>query len=159
MRCSYCLQQALFKCGCQQPYMCGTHLGIHLATLGKHGYEHLDITLEESRLKNLRSDILRKIKKINKAEKLIVSKTHALIKSIKLAHKEAIQRLYASRKKFFEIIELDRFCNSDLLKIENIEMIEFDLKFVEIDKILTKTENLFGVEFTNYLEKRIVIMK
>ena len=42
MRCSYCSNEAEFKCRCQYPYMCGIHLGTHMKTLGKHEFEILE---------------------------------------------------------------------------------------------------------------------
>ena len=156
MRCSYCLEEALYKCGCQQSYICATHLGKHLATFGEHEYGMLNIDLEEPRLQDLRSNILKKIQNINEAEKSIVLKTRSLIKAIEEELKGAIERLNRLKEECFEILMQKKYCKSDIPKIEKIKTIEFDLKFVEIDKILGKIENTFGVEFTYYMEKRIV---
>ena len=73
--------------------MCFTHLEKHLEALKKHEYEVLEIDLEQSRLQKLKSETLKRIKKINQAEKLIAYSTKSLIKTIEKAHKEAIKRL------------------------------------------------------------------
>ena len=160
MRCSYsCFEEARFKCQCQQAYMCETHLGKHLLTLKKHDYEHLDIDLEQSRFQNLKSETLKRIQKINEAEKLISSTTESLIKTIKKAHKEAIKRLDKLRKNSFEILKHKKFCTSELPIIEEIEKIELDIKTVEIDQIMNEIEKSHGGELGKYLEKRRVRYK
>ena len=57
MKCSYCNEDAEFRCACEQPLMCLVHLGLHLKNNKNHQYENLDIQLEESRLTRLRSNI------------------------------------------------------------------------------------------------------
>ena len=119
MRCSYCLQEAEFKCGCQQPYMCGTHLASHMKNLGKHEFEVLEIDIEQSRLLKLKSEISIRIQKIDEAENMIAYTTKSLIKTIEKEHKEAIKRLDSLRTKYFEILEHKKFCNSEMPIIEN----------------------------------------
>ena len=159
MRCLYCLQEAEFKCGCQQPYMCGTHLVIHIKNLGKHEFEVLNINLEQSRLQNLKSKSFKRIQKINEAEKLISSTTESLIKTIEKANREAINGLDNLRKNYFEILEHKKFCTSELPKIEEIEKTELDIKTVEIDQIMNEIEKSHGRELVKYLEKRSVRYK
>ena len=160
MRCSHsCFEEAQFKCRCQQPYMCGAHLGKHLEALKKHEYEVLDIDLEQSRLQKLKSDTLKRIEKINEAEKLIAYSTESLIKTIEKAHKEAIKRLDNLRKLYFEILEHNKFSKSELPIIEKIEEIELIIKTVEIDQIMNQVEKVYGVELDNHLDKKRVRQK
>ena len=156
MRCSYCFKGAGFKCGIHQSYMCETHLEEHFTTFEDHEHENLDIDLGEPRLQKLRSAIIKRIQNINESRNLMLSKTQSLIKAIKDVHKGAMGRLNASREECLEILQHYKFCNSELPKIEKIERDEFDLKLMEIDEILAKTEKIFGAEFVNYFEKRIV---
>ena len=153
MRCSYCIQEAEFKCGCQQPYMCGIHLATHIKTTGNHEIEVFDINLEQPRLQNLKSETLKRIKKINEAEKLIAFRTESIIKTIEKVHKEAIKRLDSLRKNYFEILEHKKFCTSELPIIEKIETIELHIKTVEIDQIINLIEKNYGVDLVNYLEE------
>ena len=152
MRCSYCIQEAEFKCGCLQPYMCETHLETHKKTLGEHKFELLGINLDQSRLQMLKSETFKRIKKINEAKKLIAYSTESLIKTIEKAHKEAIKRLDNLRKIYFEILEHKKFCTSELPIIENIETIELEVKTVELYQIMNQVENAYGVELIYYFE-------
>ena len=151
MRCSYCLLEAEFKCGCQQPYMCGGHLGTHMKTLGKHKFEVLEIELEQPRLQKLNSETLKRIKNINEAEKMISCTTESLIKTIEKVHKEFIGRLDSLRKKYFEILEQKKFFNSELPIIEKIETLELEVKIIQI---INQIWEAYEGEFVNYFEKR-----
>lgn len=91
MRCSYCKQEAEFKCGCKQAYMCGAHFETHMKTLEKHEFEVLDISFEQSKLQSLKSETFIRIQKIKEAEKMIEKTTKSLIKTIEKAHREAIK--------------------------------------------------------------------
>ena len=155
MRCSYCPKEARFMCGCPKSYMCGNHFDEHLNTFGEHEYE-TSKSLGQPRLQNLRLAITKRIQNINESENLILSKTRSLIKSIKEVHQKARKRLNASREECFEILQNSNFFDYELPKIEKIEAGGFDIKLMKIDDILAKTENVFGVEFTNYMENRIV---
>ena len=154
MRCSYsCFEEARFKCQCQKAYMCGTHLGNHLKILKKHEYEYLDIDLEQSRLQELKSETIKRIQKINEAEKMIANTTELLIKTIKKAHKETIKRLDNLRKNYFEILGHNKFCESEFTVIEKIEKMELEVKNVEIDQIMIQIGGVYGAELVNYLER------
>ena len=159
MRCSYCTEEARFKCGCQKPYMCGNHLPDHLdikrTTSGEHEFEPL-IIQGQSKLQELRSSIFKRIQQINDAEKLMLSKTQTLIKIIGDLQKGALGRLNSSREECLEVLTRDKFCISELPKIGKIETVEIDSKFMEVDTILADTEIIFGVKFTIIMEKRIV---
>ena len=158
MRCSYCSKEALFKCGCPKSFMCGNHLDEHLKTFGEHEEHECETSkrLGQPRLQNLRLAITKRIQNINESENLILSKTRSLIKSIEDVQKGAIKRLNASREECFEILQNSNFFDYELPKIEKIEAGGLDIKLIEIDDILAKTENVFGAEFTNYMENRIV---
>ena len=153
MRCFYCIQEAEFKCEWQQAYMCESHTGTHMKTTGKHEIEVLDIDLEQPRLQKLKSETLKRIQKINEAEKLILYTTESLIKTIEKAYKEAIKRLDNFRKNYFEILEHKKFCISELPIIEKIEKMELEVQNVEIDKLMIQISGVYGAELINYLER------
>ena len=152
MRCSYCLENARFKCRCQLSYMCATHLEIHLDTLENHEIESLNISLEQPRLQELKSEAFKKIQKIKEAEKLIAYRTKSLIKTVEKSHKEAIKRLDILRKNYFEILKHKKFCRSELPIIEKIEKMELQIKIVEINQIVNQIEKVYEVELVNYLK-------
>ena len=139
--------------------MCETHLGDHIRLFGKHEYEHLNIDFEESMLQELRSDILKRINDINKAKKLIQSKTTSLIKTIEEVLIVGISRLNGLKEKLLEIIVHSKFCQSELLEIKKFQATEFNLELIDIEKILVKTKKVFGVEFDNYMQKKLVRKK
>ena len=153
MRCSYCIQEAEFKCGCQQAYMCGAHFKTHIKILNKHEFEELDISIETPRLQRLKSEAFIKIQKIKEAEKMIASTTILLIKTIEKAHKEAIKSLDILRKRYFEILDQKMFCISELPIIEKIETMVLLVKTVEIDKINSQIGEAYEGELVYYLEK------
>ena len=155
MRCSYsCFEVAQFKCRCQQAYMCVTHLGKHLETLKKHEFEVLEIDLEQSRLQMIKSETFKRIQKIDEAKKMIACTTKSLIKTIEKAEKEAIIKLDHLRKKYFEILEHNKFCDSELPIIEKIETMDLEIKTVGIDRIMNRIKKVYRGDFVNYLDKR-----
>ena len=153
MKCSYCLHEAEYKCGCQQPYMCGMHLGFHMENLGMHEVGILEIGLEQSRLQKLKSETFKKIQKINQDKKLISSTTESLIKTIEKEHKEAIKILDSLTKNYFGILKYKKFYTSELPILEKIETIELHIKTVELDQIINLIEKSYGVYLFNYLEE------
>ena len=144
MKCSYCSQGALFKCGCLEPYMCTTHLGDHLAALRGHEYEELDIEFDQSRLLKLRLEASKSIKIIKSAKILLSSNTKSLINDIQKAYIEALDRLEKIKKDCLDILEQDKFCYSKMPFIIKIEKMELDIKIDEIDQIETEIKNYYG---------------
>ena len=154
MRCSYCIQEAEFMCGSQRAYVCGSHFETHMKTLEKHEFEFLDISLEQSRLERLKSEISMRIKKIKETENMIAYTTKSLIKTIKMAYKEAVKSLESLSKNYFEILEQKKFCTSEIPIIEKIEMMVLEVKTVEIYQIVNQIEKVYGGELVNYIDKR-----
>ena len=157
MSCSYCLEEAQFRCGCRESYMCQTHLTSHknnmLTTFGEHEDEELTIDSGQSRLQELRTNILKRIKSVDEAINLMAQKTQFLIQTIKKVHKRAKGSLNGLREECLDILKHNKFCKSEFPKIKKIEIVKFDVKLVEIDEILASVENVFGVEITKYLDK------
>lgn len=150
------MDDAEFKCACKKPYMCGIHFSFHMKSLGKHKFEILDIVLDKPRLLKLKSEIINKIQKINKAEILIVSTTNSLLKDIEKKHKQVLERLDILRKKYFGILEQGVFCKSDTEVIAEIENMELQVKILKIDRITSQIEKVYGVELVSFMEKKIV---
>ena len=152
MRCSYsCIEEARFKCQCKQSYMCATHLGQHLETSENHDFEKLNIDLGEPVLQNLRSEIFKRIQKIDQAKKLISKMTESLIRTIEKTNKEAIKRLDILRIEYFEILDHKKFCNSELPIIKKIETVELEIKTAELFEIMNQVEKVYEEKLENYL--------
>ena len=151
-----CIEEARFKSRCQPPNKYETHLKKHLETFKKHEFEVFEISLEQSRLQRLKSETFKNIQKIDEVEKLTTCATKSLIKTIEKAHKEFIGRLDCLRKKYFEILEYEKFFTSELPMIEKIETMKLVIKTVEIDQIMDQIEKVYGAELGYHLDKRKV---
>lgn len=143
MKCSFCDEQALFKCNCNQPYFCQHHLGPHLATLKNHPFELIDIVIEAKEQKKSRSKILDRLEKIEKAKAKITSKSKALISLIQNLNREEVKKLDAAAKYLLHLYQQEVYCPSEKKDIESFKDEEMVVNSVFIDEICERLEKIY----------------
>lgn len=152
MYCSYCPEPADFKCACQKPNMCANHLGIHLRDNPRHEYQTFEFELEESRQNQFTSNLKNKIKKINKAKKLINLKTNSLINLIQSMFKQVNTKLDDTIKAYTELLKRNKFYGSDVKRIEKIELFEINVDPLDTDYITSEIKKIYSNDLIGYVE-------
>ena len=150
MRCSYCTLSAEAKCVCSRPFMCQTHLGPHMITMGNHSFEVLNVDLENERLNSLRSTILKEVQKVTILKVDITAKTRTLIKSIEKLFKLNLEKLDAISNSYLCILKQKKFTQSDLETIQKIEKMELKVKIIDIEKIKKQIDLDYSKAFLEY---------
>lgn len=130
-----------FKCLCPQP-------SIPLK------FEPIYINLGMPRLNKLKSKILKRIQILTQAKIQIILNAQFLIKLIQKESIKVINRLEAIKKLYFEILEHQKFCKSEIPSIENIEKMKINLKAVQMTGVKTEIEKFFADDFLNFSETK-----
>ena len=147
MKCSFCPETAKTKCNCQEPFMCQFHLGVHLSWIKNHPFEHLDIELEESELNKFRSISFKLLECIEKVKNELSSITYSLINQLNSHHKQSIDKLDRISKDCIQLLQHEKFCESELQKLKELESLKVIFKTVEIDSIKREIEKIYNQEF------------
>ena len=154
MRCSYCSLSAEAKCACSLPFMCQTHLGSHLVEISNHPYETLNIDIGNERLKCLRSRILEEIQKVNNLKGDTIVKTTEIIKSIQALFKLYLAKLEEFINSYLCIFKQNKFTESDLETIIEIENIDLKVNTFDIENIKKQIKLAYTKEFLKMKEIR-----
>lgn len=147
MRCSYCEQDAKFECGCARPYMCSTHLGLHL--IGKSGHPINELS---TKLNKFKSNLLIKLQKLSEIKIGIFSASESLIKQIESLSRQAIEKISPIERSFIEILrsqEPNRLKMQENVEIEPSEMF---FKPIHVENIRHNLVNLYSQNFTACIE-------
>lgn len=143
MKCSQCNLAAIVLCGCNKKCLCQVHLASHLLEAGDHPIESLTITLEESKLKKLKSEALNKLEKIDKAIKDITSKTFSLIDFINKEYNQSMKRLEEISEVLISFITNNVFSKSEVSKIEEIGFGLVTMKEISFANITKNIKDIF----------------
>ena len=150
MKCLFCPKRAEFKCSCKMPYLCSNHLGSHLSENGMHFFEPFNKVLENSRLTMLRTKVIANIQKIKESKTDFIIKTKSLINVIQKLHSDCINQLNSRINDYCEILQHEKFCESEMANIEKIETKEIIANSILIDDIEDKINKLYSKKIVNY---------
>ena len=149
MKCSYCINEPQFKCACKEPYMCLTHLGEHIVNRRGHNFEHLDLSLTDSRLRHLHLKIQETLSTLSQAKIYLLQQAKLLIDSINTVTKASIQKIDLVRKEYLQNINKTKFCESEMPKLEEIEKTSIIFKPLNINDIKSQINQVFSRNIEN----------
>lgn len=153
MNCLECNKQAIFKCACDaEPYMCPAHLVGHINGGGNHPIEYMDFVLEPERLKDLKSLILSRIEKINKAKNDILKTSISVIAEIKKSTENAISKLNTLKNSWSVFLKSEKFFKSDLPKIEDFESKFVVIKMIKLDDIICDLRKCYEKDLVTFMD-------
>ena len=147
MNCSYCSEEAKFKCGCYGLYICSGCLNYHLNDSNEHSIDELKIHLGESRLNYLKQKLKNRLKSIEKLKSNILSSASEIISFIEHKSNQAVQRLEIWSNELKDLLQHEKFCSSemqDVVKIEREKLIpwSFDTESLKDEVIRLYSKEL-----------------
>ena len=152
MKCSYCDQAALAKCGCVQPYMCPLHFGSHFLDIGNHPFESAKV-FENLKINHIRQLCTKRIQDIEEAKNEIETKISTLISTIKSKHKKFANRLDNMIEFYQRLIEQSAFFESEAQEIENLEKMDIIVQDIGIDELANEIKKVYSEDLFTFKDK------